>query len=233
MVAKSGKKNAPVKKSATKLSTQKVVEKKVEETPPVVETKVEEVPLVVETKVEETLHVVEAKVDEKPVVEKKVEESQTDSVESVFVSKLSSFVNKVNLINKEVRELQMLGKTLEKEFNNVVKVLSKHKTKKNNENRTLSGFAMPSLLSTELYEFLNIEKGTRIPRKDVTRLINEYIKTNELRNEADKRKICPDEKLMKIFNCTKEDNVTYFNLQTYMKHHFIKENTNTSTLVSV
>lgn len=149
---------------------------------------------------------------------------ENDTLEGAFLSKLSTFVNKVSLINKEVKELQSLGKTLEKEFNAVVKVLSKQKNKsKNNENRTLSGFAMPSLLSDELYDFLNIDKGTLIPRKDVTKLINEYIKKNDLRNEQDKRKILPDDSLKKIFNCTDNDAVTYFNLQTYMKHHFIKD----------
>ena len=162
-------------------------------------------------------------VDNKKIVESVVDE-KTESIESVFLNKLSSFVNKIALINKEVKELQTMGKTLEKEFNSVVKVLSKQKTKsKNNENRALSGFAMPSLLSDELYIFLNIEKGTLIPRKDVTKLINEYIKSNELRNNEDKRKILPDASLKKIFNCGDEDVVTYFNLQTYMKHHFIKD----------
>ena len=149
---------------------------------------------------------------------------KAERLESAFLSKLSTFVNKFSLINKEVKDLQSLGKTLEKDFNAVIKVLSKQKVKsKTTENRTLSGFAMPSLLSAELYDFLNIEKGTMIPRKDVTKLINEYIKTNNLRNEDDKRKIIPDANLKRIFNCGDEDTVTYFNLQTYMKHHFIKE----------
>lgn len=162
--------------------------------------------------------------DTKGDADTSVEKEKTESLESAFLSKLSTFVNKVSAINKEVKELQALGKTLEKDFNAVVKVLSKHKSKtKTNENRTLSGFAMPSLLSDELYDFLKIEKGTLIPRKDVTKLINEYIKDNNLRNEEDKRKILPDSSLKKIFNCGDEDTVTYFNLQTYMKHHFIKD----------
>ena len=167
-------------------------------------------------------------------VDTPVEKEKTESLESAFLSKLSTFVNKVSAINKEVKELQALGKTLEKDFNAVVKVLSKQKSKtKTNENRTLSGFAMPSLLSDELYDFLKIEKGTLIPRKDVTKLINEYIKDNNLRNEEDKRKILPDSSLKKIFNCGDEDTVTYFNLQTYMKHHFIKDPNAVKPMVAV
>ena len=102
----------------------------------------------------------------------------TENLDSVFLNKLQSFVEKINNINKEVKEIQIFGKTLEKDFMNVIKLYSKQKKNKNSENRILSGFAMPSLLSDELYTFLNIEKGTKIPRKDVTRMINEYIKNN-------------------------------------------------------
>jgi chromatin remodeling complex protein RSC6 len=147
-----------------------------------------------------------------------------ESIENAFIMKLNNFTAKIAAINKDVKELQGIGKVLEKDFNNVVKAISKQKNKnKNSENRTLSGFAMPSLLSPELYEFLRIEAGTRIPRKDVTKMLNDYIKENNLRNEQDRRKIIPDENLKRIFKCTDDDNVTYFNLQTYMKHHFVKD----------
>lgn len=167
--------------------------------------------------------------DEKPVVADKDEtnsktsnESKTESLENAFILKLSSFITKIASINKEVKELQSIGKTLEKDFNNVIKVISKQKNKsRNNENRTLSGFAMPSLLTQELYDFLNIKAGTRVHRKDVTRMLNDYIKSNDLREEEDKRHILPDANLKRIFNCTDTDKVTYFNLQTYLKHHYI------------
>lgn len=164
------------------------------------------------------------------VVEPSIEKTNdskkdTESIENAFVGKLNNFIAKVSFINKEVKELQSIGKTLEKDFNNVIKVLSKQKNKnKNNENRSGFGFAMPSLLSDELYDFLKLEKGTLIPRNVVTRMLNEYIKSNNLRNDSDKRKLLPDDKLKKIFNCTDKDDVTYFNLQTYIKHHFIKNN---------
>ena len=119
-----------------------------------------------------------------------------------------------------------MGKTLEKDFNNVIKVMSKQKNKnKNSESKRASGFAMPSLLSTELYQFLGIKEGELVPRTDVTKMLNKYIVANGLRNEKDKRKILPDEKLKKILNCTDDDDVHYFNLQQFLKHHFIKRET--------
>jgi len=96
-----------------------------------------------------------------------------------------------------------------------------------------TGFAMPILLSDELYEFLSLPKGIKVPRKDVTRMINEYINTNSLRDEADSRNIRPNKELHKIFNSTDGDHITYFNMQSYMKHHYIVENRdNKLTLLS-
>ena len=153
----------------------------------------------------------------------KLDKSETEK--NAFITKLNLFTSKVAAINREVRELQTIGRTLEKDFTQVIRAISKQKSKNrsNTDNRPLSGFAMPSLLSKELYSFLGIEEGTRIPRKDVTRMLNEYIKQHDLRNEKDKRHIIPDGALTKIFQCKDSDTVTYFNLQTYMKHHFIKE----------
>lgn len=204
----------PVKKS--KISKSKEVVAKEE----VVTTPIQEVEIL--TPVVED--VVAVDVDDKPKLEEVPQEKNADtSVEGVFYTKLSSFISKISSINKEVKELQAMGKTLEKDFNNVIKVMSKQKNKnKNSESKRASGFAMPSLLTTELYDFLGIEKGELVSRTDVTKRLNTYICENGLRRENDKRQILPDEKLKKILNCTDEDDVHYFNLQQYLKHHFIK-----------
>ena len=104
----------------------------------------------------------------------------------------------------------------------------KNKNKSNGERRHPSGFAVASVLSEEMYEFLNIKKGDKVPRKDVTRMMNDYITKNELRNPDDKRIIIPNEALRKIFNSNETDTITYFNLQSYIKHHFIKESATAS-----
>tara|TARA_B110000483_G_scaffold182648_1_gene216020 strand:- start:35 stop:640 length:606 start_codon:yes stop_codon:yes gene_type:complete len=172
--------------------------------------------------------VIEKEVDTPPSVDESVDEKPKDLVDTnpatVYQTKLNGYIERVGAVGKEVKELVALGRTIAKEYQQIMKIMSKKsKYVKSNEDRPLSGFAMPSLLSDELYEFLNLEKGVKVPRKDVTRMMNEYIKTNSLRDEEDKRNITPDKKLHKIFNSTDNDKITYFNLQTYMKHHFIKE----------
>lgn len=140
-----------------------------------------------------------------------------------FQIKLCEYNAKMNDHAKQMKDMQQYGKTLEKEFSIIAKIVAKT-TKKNKQDkpRPLSGFAVPSALTDELYEFLNIEKSELVPRKDVTKMINEYIKKNNCRDEKDKRNIIPDAALKKLFRSKDGEKITYFNLQTYMKHHYIK-----------
>jgi hypothetical protein len=59
-------------------------------------------------------------------------------------------------------------------------------------------------------------------RTEVSKEINAYIRTNGLQDPANGRKINADTKLSTLLKLKKEDELTYFNLQRYMKHHFIK-----------
>jgi chromatin remodeling complex protein RSC6 len=89
--------------------------------------------------------------------------------------------------------------------------------------RKPSGFAKPAQLTGELCAFLGVPDNTLMARTDVTRLITKYVKDNKLHNEADKRTIQPDGKLLKLLAIKEEDKLTYFNLQSHIKHHFIKD----------
>lgn len=143
--------------------------------------------------------------------------------DTVFHNKLIEFNEKINEMVKQMKELQAYGKVLDKEFNGVSRQLMKlKKTKNKSSSRPLSGFAVPSRLTDELYEFLKIQKGTLIARKDVTKMMNEYIVKNECRDEKDKRNIIPNEELQTLFHCGPDEQITYFNLQSYMKQHYLK-----------
>ena len=172
------------------------------------------------TKTSEPVATPTAEVEEVETVKPSVPETPT----TAFSNKLSDYIGRVSVLNKELKDLDKIGKGLEKDYISLVKQFNKKtKVSRNAEDRPLSGFAMPSLLSPELYGFLNIEPGTKVPRKDVTRMINEYIKSNDLRDSNDRRCIKPNAELHKIFKSSDTDKITYFNLQSYMKHHFVKE----------
>ena len=69
---------------------------------------------------------------------------------------------------------------------------------------------------------MNIPVGTEMARTDVTKYITKYVKDNDLQNPENKRQIMCDSKLKDLLNVDDTVPVTYFNLQKYMKVHFIK-----------
>lgn len=149
-------------------------------------------------------------------------ENKNESAQ-IYQTKLIELMEKINEGVKAQKELLNLTKNLEKDFNKIAKTMNKlQKQKARKSSRPLSGFAIPSKLSDELYEFLKIQPETLIARKDVTKMINEYIKENDCRDQKDRRKIIPNEKLKVLFNCEDNAEITYFNLQSYMKHHYVK-----------
>jgi len=85
-----------------------------------------------------------------------------------------------------------------------------------------SGFMKQTLISDELAIFLGESAGTKMSRYDVSKKMNTYINDNGLKASENGRKINPDEKLRKLLGISIDDELTYFNLQKYMKHHFIK-----------
>jgi chromatin remodeling complex protein RSC6 len=87
-----------------------------------------------------------------------------------------------------------------------------------------SGFMCPVKISDELASFLGKETGTVMGRQDANDEIREYVKSNNLK-ETEKgkgRNINPDAKLSALLKLPSDVQLTYFNLQKYMKSHFIK-----------
>ena len=88
--------------------------------------------------------------------------------------------------------------------------------------RAPSGFAKPTLISDELCTFLGKPSGTEMARTEVTKSITAYIKEHSLQHADNKRRIMPDPALKSLLNVDDSTELTYFNLQKYMKVHFPK-----------
>ena len=151
------------------------------------------------------------------------EVSLLQQIESDFASlneRLGQFKTMYTSITSDLRKLQK----------NMAKHVRENSRKKNKRKvasadrppRAPSGFAKPALISDELCSFLGKSPGTEMARTEVTKYLTSYIKEHELQDQANKRKILPDAKLKKLLNLKPSDEVTYFNLQKYMKVHFPK-----------
>ena len=124
---------------------------------------------------------------------------------------------------------------LQKNMTQHMKETSKHKKRKTTNSgkpRAPSGFAKPTLISEEMCSFLGKPEGTEMARTEVTKHLNTYIKAHNLQDQDNKRKIIPDNALQKLLNVSLEDELTYFNLQKYMKVHFPKTAKSGSTSAS-
>lgn len=117
-------------------------------------------------------------------------------------------------------EFRLLERQTARELKNAAKASLKKRRKVGN--RAPSGFVKPTLISNELAGFLGKPEGSEMARTEVTREINKYIRTNNLQDKENGRKINPDKKLTSLLKLKKGDELTYFNLQRYMSPHFAK-----------
>ena len=83
-----------------------------------------------------------------------------------------------------------------------------------------SGFSKPGPVSDELRSFLKLGKDELIARTEVTKRINAYCKAKGLQDEKDKRILKADKTLKTLLRLGPKDELTFFNLQKYMKVHF-------------
>ena len=141
-----------------------------------------------------------------------------------LVELLTSFSNKINQGTAFFTALKAQFKVLQKSVLKAHKTAQKVSNRKNKRsgNRKPSGFVRPTLISDELAEFLGKPSGTELARTEVSKEINNYIRTNKLQDEKNGRQINADPKLSTLLRLPAGDSLTYFNLQRYMKHHFVK-----------
>jgi chromatin remodeling complex protein RSC6 len=158
-----------------------------------------------------------------PVVEA-APATESGDAEAPLAEQSVEFLAKLQQLSVMISSLKTEYRALEKKWSREVKTAQKVSSKKKRKagNRAPSGFVKPTKISDELASFLGKEKGTEMARTEVTRDINKYIRTHNLQDKENGRKINPDTKLAALLKLKKSDELTYFNLQRYMSPHFAK-----------
>jgi chromatin remodeling complex protein RSC6 len=162
-----------------------------------------------------------APVVETPVVDPPVEpvepeenyDAEFNEVKETLKSALElikTLSSSVNALEKRVaRDRKVMNKKMKGRVKRVV-----------DPNKPPSGFAKPGPVSAELSKFLKLGKDDLIARTEVTKRITQYCQEHGLQKKEDKRTIHPDKTLRDLLRLKKGDELTFFNLQKYMKVHY-------------
>lgn len=150
-------------------------------------------------------------------------ESVVESTDNSLLVKMTEYGAKIQQLTTLISTLKSDYKTLEKSVARELKNAQKSSSRKRKTgNRAPSGFVKPTRISDELAQFLGKTVGTEMARTAVSKEINQYIHANKLQDEKNGRIIHADPKLTALLKLNSGDELTYFNLQRYMKHHFVK-----------
>ncbi len=146
-----------------------------------------------------------------------VEEVTLDQQFRDILTRIQEFRTLAASLTADVRRLQ---KNVAREVRESNRKNRKRRVQSGDTKRPPSGFAKPALISDSLCQFLGKPSGTEMARTEVTKYLTQYIKQHSLQDAENKRRINCDSALKSLLNVSDGDEVTYFNLQRYMKPHF-------------
>ena len=88
--------------------------------------------------------------------------------------------------------------------------------------RANNAFLVQRPLTPELCTFMGISAGSKRSQTEVTKFVSEYVKAHSCFDPNFKRRILPNAVLAKLLRVDDKTEVTYLNLQKYLKVHFLK-----------
>jgi chromatin remodeling complex protein RSC6 len=152
---------------------------------------------------------------------------ESTNVNSQLKDLMTTLTSQSNLFKTMVSQLKIVIKEVDKQSKDLEKFRNKKNRSKNQrkESSQQSGITKPVAISEELSLFLGVQPGTLVPRNEVTKGVSEYIRTHELFDPANRQRFLLDLKpeglkLKKLLGEPTEG-ITYFNLQRYLKPHYL------------
>lgn len=149
--------------------------------------------------------------------------SNADSLKQLLTDVVNLSTTLKNLTNNLRNTLKNVEKQ-EKELEKLKNKKSRTKSERSSSG-VASGITKPVSISDELAVFLGVSPGTLVARNEVTKGVSAFIREHELADPSNKQKFLLDSRtqaqvLKKLLN-NPEEEVTYFNLQRYLKHHYL------------
>ena len=165
---------------------------------------------------------VQEQVEETPVVETTVQDTpeESTSYDQEFSDLSAKLKDAMALVRGVMTDINKLEKRVARDRKVMDRKMKGRQKRVVDPNKPPSGFAKPGPVSDELRTFLKLGKDELIARTEVTKKITQYCKEHNLQKEEDKRTIHVDAPLRKLLRLAKGDELTFFNLQKYMKIHY-------------
>jgi hypothetical protein len=145
----------------------------------------------------------------------------TTTLDDDIKSVLTSLTSLRETVSSMITEVKRLDKRVHREIKDARR--RKRRVRAEGEEGAKRGpsiFEIPTKVTDELCRFLGKPAGTLISRSNVTKELNNYVKTHNLKVKHD---IKPDAPLRKLLQVPETEQLTYFNLQKYLNKHYIKE----------
>jgi len=168
-----------------------------------------------------------------PTVAAPVVEASTASSESqlaALAEQLKSLSSELSTkVRDAVRAVQEAAKTAKREARDSKKKKRRDPATMTPEEkaawearRANNAFLVQRPLTDELCHFMGLKSGETRSQTQVTKFISEYVKTHSCFDPSFKRRILPNAALAKLLRVGDKDEVTYLNLQSFLKVHFVK-----------
>lgn len=160
------------------------------------------------------------------------ETNETSSNEQMKTSKTQALKD-LDVLVKDLADVYLVVKEVLKKARDVKRDVEREmrELKKKSGRRTRrpdakpGGVCKPVRISNQLADFIGIDHGQLIPRTQVSKKINEYIRDNNLQDLSDRRILLPNAALEKLFSSdyVQGNKLDFFSLQKFIKHHYVKE----------
>lgn len=145
---------------------------------------------------------------------------QLKTVLSALTEQASILKGMMNTIRSVIKESEKQSKELEKLRNKRTRVKVERSA-----DALPSGITKPVAITDELAVFLGVAPGTLVPRNEVTKGVSSYVKKHDISDPLNKQKFVLDDrpaaKTLRTLLGNPSEDVTYFNLQKYLKHHYV------------
>ena len=141
------------------------------------------------------------------------------SISSEMTTRMRDAVKSALEASKAVkRELRTKGKRHRKNPED----MTPEERKTYESRRANNAFLKVRPITDELATFMGLPSKSLKSQTDVTKFIANFVKTHNCFDPSFKRRILPDAKLGKLLRVKDGQEVTYLNLQSFLKVHFIK-----------